>query len=56
MSEKYWDQWLARTSRAAKRLDRGFLKELLKHNITTVLDIGSGRGAAVKMLAELGFH
>jgi SAM-dependent methyltransferase len=55
MSREYWDQWLARTSQEGK-LDVYFLKELLQHNITTVLDIGSGRGNSIWRLAELGFR
>ena len=55
MSREYWDQWLTRR-REIVRLDMLFLKELLQRGISTLLDVGSGRGGGVKELAVLGFR
>ncbi len=55
MSE-YWDRWLASVSGEKTRLDTPFIKELLQRNITSILDVGSGRGQRIKKLAQLGFR
>ena len=55
MSREFWDQWLTDTKGTERKIDVPFLKEILQRAISTVLDVGSGRGSGVRTLAELGF-
>jgi len=56
MSREYWDNWLTRKTDYKIRVDTSFLKEMLQRGLSTVLDIGSGRGGFIKGLGKLGFR
>lgn len=56
MSREYWNQWLNALREEEAHVDMQFLKQLLQRSISSILDIGAGRGIVMRELAQLGFR